>query len=134
MAPKCKDLWSGNAGLLWNSLCCPIVAPIALLFKSIQVYMGPCLRILCQRCAVGCLWRYLMSCCFQFDDEDFTGAAALGDHSKGGSGDGQSAMAMEKDTDWVPAHELESCHGKRPQLFEGEIEPSDLCQGAVGDW
>ena len=24
-------------------------------------------------------------------------------------------------------------HSQRPQLFEGEIEPNDLCQGAVGD-
>ena len=33
----------------------------------------------------------------------------------------------------VRAHELNAFKGKRPQLFEGEIEPNDLCQGAVGD-
>ncbi len=40
---------------------------------------------------------------------------------------------MEADTNWVRTHELRSFEGKRPQLFEGEIEPSDLCQGVVGD-
>ena len=40
---------------------------------------------------------------------------------------------MEAQTDWVRAPELKAFRGKRPQLFEGEIEPSDLCQGAVGD-
>jgi hypothetical protein len=40
----------------------------------------------------------------------------------------------------VRAHELDGFSGilangkeKRPQLFEGKIEPADLCQGAVGD-
>ena len=33
----------------------------------------------------------------------------------------------------VRAHELNAFKGKRPQLFEGKIEPNDLCQGAVGD-
>jgi hypothetical protein len=36
-------------------------------------------------------------------------------------------------TDWVRAQELQQFQGKSPQLFEGDIETSDLCQGAVGD-
>jgi len=40
---------------------------------------------------------------------------------------------MNADTDWVRAHELKQFQGKTPQLFEGKIEPNDLCQGAVGD-
>ena len=40
---------------------------------------------------------------------------------------------MEAEIDQVRAHELKAFKGKRPQLFEGEIEPNDLCQGAVGD-
>ena len=134
-APKVKDLFTGNAGFCWNVVCCPIVAPLALIFKSFQVYCGPCVRVLLQRIAVGCVWRYLFPCCFVYEDKAFAGPKALGDHSKGGSGDGgETAKQMEKGTDWVRAHELVSFEGKRPQLFEGEIEPSDLCQGAVGDW
>jgi hypothetical protein len=89
---------------------------------------------LLQRIAVGCVWRYLFPCCFVYEDKQFAGLKALGDHSKGGAGDGETAKEMEKGTDWVRAHELDAFEGKRPQLFEGEIEPSDLCQGAVGDW
>ena len=134
-APKVNALFTGNAGFCWNVVCCPIVAPLALIFKSFQVYCGPCVRVLLQRIAVGCVWRYLFPCCFVYEDKAFAGPKALGDHSKGGSGDGgETAKQMEKGTDWVRAHELVSFEGKRPQLFEGEIEPSDLCQGAVGDW
>ena len=70
-----------------------------------------------------------LCCCLSwpFEDESFFGAAALGDH------DDITGEEMERDTDWVRAHELKAFKGKRPQLFEGEIEPNDLCQGAVGD-
>ena len=82
---------------------------------------------------VGCLWRYLC-CCFgwPYEDDEFFGAKALGDHSANDPNK-ETAKQMEKDTDWVRAQDLESFRGKRPQLFEGEIEPNDLCQGAVGD-
>jgi hypothetical protein len=52
----------------------------------------------------------------------------LGDHEGK-----QTGKQMQKTTDWVRAEELQQFKGKRPQLFEGDIEPSDLCQGAVGD-
>lgn len=125
----CQKIFSGNAGLCLNVLFCPTVAPIVLIWKSLLVYCFPCIRVLCQRCAVGCLWRYLLPCCFVYRDDDFFGAAALGNHEGK-----QSGAAMESDTDWVRAQDLDGIRGKRPQLFEGEIEPNDLCQGAVGDW
>jgi hypothetical protein len=62
----------------------------------------------------------------------FFGAKALGDHSANDPGK-PTAAQMEKDTDWVCAHDLSEFKGKRPQLFESKIEPSDLCQGAVGN-
>jgi len=40
---------------------------------------------------------------------------------------------MQADTDWVRCQDLHGFDGKLPQLFEGKIEPADLCQGAVGD-
>eukprot|EP00548_Thalassiothrix_antarctica_P006431 CAMPEP_0194149096 /NCGR_PEP_ID=MMETSP0152-20130528/36224_1 /TAXON_ID=1049557 /ORGANISM="Thalassiothrix antarctica, Strain L6-D1" /LENGTH=395 /DNA_ID=CAMNT_0038851051 /DNA_START=199 /DNA_END=1384 /DNA_ORIENTATION=- len=61
------------------------------------------------------------------EDDTFFGATALGDH------DEKTGKEMENDTDWVRAQDLDGFKGKRPQLFEGDIEPSDLCQGAVGD-
>lgn len=116
--PSCKNIWSGDAGCFWNVLFCPLVAPIVLIWKSFHVYLGPCLRVLCQRCAVGCLWRYLLPCCFVYEDDDFFGPAAIGT--------GEAVT-------WVRARELDAFKGKRPQLFQGDIEPDDLCQGAVGD-
>eukprot|EP00980_Cylindrotheca_fusiformis_P006908 scaffold1442_cov128-Cylindrotheca_fusiformis.AAC.29 len=77
---------------------------------------------------VGVCWRYF--CCsfgWPYEDDSFVGAKALGNFEK------ESGKHMEKHTDWVRAEDLYQFKGKRPQLFEGEIEPSDLCQGAVGD-
>ena len=101
-----------------------------MIFRSIYIYVYPCgTVVLLQRMMVGCLWRYCC-CCFSwpYEDNEFIGAKALGDEYQG-----RSSAQMEKDTDWVRAQDLDQFKGKRPQLFEGEIEPADLCQGAVGD-
>jgi hypothetical protein len=78
--------------------------------------------------------HHYLCCCFgwPYVDDAFVGARALGDHGANDPGK-QSAQQMEQETSWVRAHELVQFSGKRPQLFEGTIEPSDLCQGAVGD-
>jgi len=92
------------------------------------IYVYPCATVLLQRIMVSCLWKYLCRCyAWPYEDDSFIGANALGDF------DDKSAAQYEKETDWVRAENLQSFKGKRPQLFEGEIEPSDLCQGAVGD-
>lgn len=130
--PTIKEIHNAKAGPLWNVLCCPLVCTIGLIYRSAMIFCAPCLNVLCYRCA-HCMWRYLC-CCFgwPYVDEDWFGAKALGDHSANEPGKSTAAQ-MEKETDWVRAHELKSFKGKRPQLFEGKIEPSDLCQGAVGD-
>lgn len=93
-----------------------------------MTFVFPCANILLQRLMVGCCWRYFCCCIgWPYEDDSFYGAKALGDHK------GQSAASMQKQTDWVRAQDLYQFKGKRPQLFEGEIEPADLCQGAVGD-
>mmetsp|Transcript_7162 Transcript_7162/g.14985 ORF Transcript_7162/g.14985 Transcript_7162/m.14985 type:complete len:472 (-) Transcript_7162:51-1466(-) len=132
MAPTIKQIYNAKAPPLWNALCCPLVATIGNLYRSIRIYLIPCVRVLAFR-AVHCLWRYLF-CCFSwpYEDDTFIGAKALGNHSSNDSNK-QTAAQMEAQTDWVRAHDLKAFKGKRPQLFEGEIEPSDLCQGAVGD-
>lgn len=128
MAPTIKEIHNARAPFLWNVLCCPLVATIGNLWRSITIYLLPCIRALSFRCAQR-VWGKLCCCLrWPYEDDSFLGAAALGDH-----GDGASAAEMEAETDWIRASELASFEGKRPQLFEGEIEPNDLCQGAVGD-
>ena len=103
--PSCKEIFSGNAGCVWNVVCCPIVAPIYLIWKSFMVYVGPCMRVLCQRCAVGCLWRYLFPCCFTFEDDEFFGSKAVG------TGDAVT---------WVRAQDLDGIRGKVREGMERE--------------
>jgi Calpain family cysteine protease len=126
--PTCRQLYDGNAGFCWNLICCPIFGTLGLLWRSFVVYCVPCATVLCQRCLVGCLWKYFCRCySWPYEDATFFGASAIGDF------DDKSAKQYEKETDWVRAEHLQAFKGKRPQLFEGEIEPDDLCQGAVGD-
>lgn len=109
-------------------LCCPFFGTIGLIVRALRIYLWPCCTVLLQRLMVGCLWKYLCCCLsWPYEDETFIGASALGDEYEG-----RSAKQMEKETDWVRAQDLHQFKGKRPQLFEGEIEPADLCQGAVG--
>eukprot|EP00325_Prymnesiales_sp_UTEX-LB-985_P018602 CAMPEP_0174750520 /NCGR_PEP_ID=MMETSP1094-20130205/97908_1 /TAXON_ID=156173 /ORGANISM="Chrysochromulina brevifilum, Strain UTEX LB 985" /LENGTH=102 /DNA_ID=CAMNT_0015955891 /DNA_START=92 /DNA_END=397 /DNA_ORIENTATION=- len=64
-------------------------------------------------------------CCgpWVFTDTSFEGDTAIGQTGK--------------ELDWVRAYELideaDRAKGFKPRLYHGEIEPSDLCQGAVGD-
>lgn len=127
MAPTIKEIHTARAPPLWNALCCPLVSTIGNLWRSITIYLLPCIHVLAFRC-VHKFWGKLCCCLsWPYQDESFFGAAALGDHED------MSGELMQRDTDWVRAHELEAFRGKRPQLFEGDIEPNDLCQGAVGD-
>ena len=131
MAPTIKEIHNARAPPLWNALCCPLVATLGNLWRSITIYLVPCFFVLAYRGAHG-VWGRICCCVrWPYEDDAFCGATALGDHRDDAGG--MSAAEMEADTDWVRAHELESFQGKRPQLFEGEIEPNDLCQGAVGD-
>jgi len=128
MLPTIKEIHTARAGTCWNILCCPLVSTIGNLWRSIRIYLLPCVGVLWFRC-INCLWG-CFCCCFRwpYEDKTFIGATALGDHEGK-----QTGREMEADTDWVRAKDLKGISGKRPQLFEGEIEPGDLCQGAVGD-
>ena len=113
---SCSGLCSGRAGILWNCTLWPIV----LLYISTRAYFIPCLRIYLERC-FSYLYAILCSCCYKPFEDDFFGEKALGDT------DSKTAAQMAETCDWVRAGEIVKKDGK-PQLFEGKIEPADLCQ------
>eukprot|EP00555_Chaetoceros_dichaeta_P015090 CAMPEP_0198260928 /NCGR_PEP_ID=MMETSP1447-20131203/9771_1 /TAXON_ID=420782 /ORGANISM="Chaetoceros dichaeta, Strain CCMP1751" /LENGTH=399 /DNA_ID=CAMNT_0043948695 /DNA_START=89 /DNA_END=1285 /DNA_ORIENTATION=- len=105
---------------------------IGLLYRSIKIYVAPCGGVLCSRLG-NCLWGSFCCCCgWPFKDKDFFGAGALGDFSIGDESM-ETAGEMEASTDWIRAKDLSMFKSKRPKLFQGDIEPADLCQGAVGN-
>jgi len=130
--PTMKEIHHVKAGPLWNILCCPFTATIGLIYRSIKIYVAPCGGILCSRLG-NCLWGTFCCCCgWPFKDKDFFGAAALGDFSIDDNSK-ETAAEMEAGTDWVRAKDLDMFRDKRPKLFQGDIEPADLCQGSVGN-
>jgi hypothetical protein len=117
-----RKICTGQAGFLWNVLCCPFVCTVGLLVRSLLVYCVPCVDVLFFRCW-SAIHQYLCFCFgWPYQDDEFIGAKAIG-------GDNTTAQQI----DWVRAHELDAFQGKRPQLFQGKIEPNDLCQGAIGN-
>jgi hypothetical protein len=97
MSPTIKEIHNARAPPLWNILCCPLVSTIGNLYRSITIYLLPCLHVLAFRC-VHKLWSKLFCCLsWPYEDESFFGASALGDHDDGRI----SAEQMEKETDWV---------------------------------
>jgi len=122
--PTLEKTCRGEAGCFWNLLCCPFV----LIWKSIEVYLLSCIVVLARRLLRAvCMPVYgVCECCLGkwiFTDTSFEGDSAVGQPGKS--------------LDWVRAYELlsqaEKEKGQKPRLYEGGIEPADLCQGAVGD-
>ena len=115
---------------LWNCLLFPFV----LVWKSIYIYVFPCIGVYVIRFLGSFSFIFCCICkaagCYYYKDEEFTGAKALGDTE-----DLKAVDAAAK-TDWVRANELSAvkkAKAKRMNLFDGKIEPADLCQGSVGD-
>jgi hypothetical protein len=94
-----------------------------LLWNSIAIYLLPCIGVYIGRAYWGFLGRfYKMLGCYYYTDRSFQGSKAIG------------LTAATNDVDWVRANELSVVmEGQRMQLFEGKIEPADLCQGHLGD-
>lgn len=71
-----------------------------------------------------------------YEDSSFTGAKALGKLS------GYQESELDSAFEWVRASQVVSESGPSStvkeavppmRLFQGKIEPADVCQGAVGD-
>jgi len=114
----CEGLCSGRA---WPPFVC-LCAPFILVYNSITIYCLPCVGIFFTR-FFRSLFYCLCSLCglYEYKDKKFTGPAAIGE------------MADLKDCEWRKPEELERTGGDIMKLFEGEIEPQDVAQGAVGD-
>jgi hypothetical protein len=113
---SCDGLCIGRAGILWNCTLWPFV----LLYVSMRAYLFPCCSVYLER-LFALLYENLCSCCFKPFEDDFFGEKALGDT------DNKPASQMAAECDWVRAGDIVKKDGK-PQLFEGKIEPADLCQ------
>lgn len=110
-----------------------LLMPVVLVYNAIVVYLLPCFGVYFARIFGGFLGTFCCcickACgCYYYKDDAWCGAEALGDTED------CKAAEMAKKVDWVRADELAVvAPGKRMNLFHGEIEPADLCQGAVGD-
>lgn len=113
---------SGNGGWAANCLC----APLVLVANAVSTYCLPCVAIVTERCLGSLVEAACLPCatqcgCWPYVDESFPPEKQLVGMSSAG-------------TTWARAPELAKLEGaEHMQLFQGKIEPADLCQGAVGD-
>mmetsp|Transcript_7006 Transcript_7006/g.17882 ORF Transcript_7006/g.17882 Transcript_7006/m.17882 type:complete len:470 (-) Transcript_7006:265-1674(-) len=126
---SCSGVCSGRGHPLWGCLLMPVV----LVYNAVAIYLVPCFGVYFARIfgsVVGTFCCCICKACgwYYYKDEAWSGETALGDT------DEIKAAEMAKTVEWVRADELAVVgKGKRMNLFHGEIEPADLCQGAVGD-
>lgn len=117
-APTCAKVCAGEVGPLVGCLTCPFV----LSWHACSLYLVPCLGVLASRAYRAACEPCQRCCrCYVYTDREWSGQKALGEgkHAK-----------TDRNVSWVRAPDLVSGQLK---LFEGKIEPADLCQGAVGD-
>lgn len=122
--PSCGELCDGRAWWPYTCACLPCI----LCVNSCAIYALPCMSVYGNRLndAVCCLACKMFGC-YQFTDEEFCGDTAIG--NIGG-----------KTFHWLRADEVDRVSDDpkfnktaRMKLFQGEIEPKDVCQGQVGD-
>ena len=112
----------GEAGFWLNLICFPFV----LLWHGTDIYLVGCLKVLGTR-----LFRTIFRPCLSvYHDAEWTGATALGGKD-GAKGNVQWVRACEIGAS-KPAGAKKTIADKY-KLYEGKIEPADLCQGAIGD-
>ena len=113
-----QQVCDGDAGCCINFLLLPFV----LTWNMLNIYVFSCFNVVWLR-----MQRFLckpFACCYSwvYKDSEF---------------EGQKALGQNKNLDWVRAGELlseaDAKKGIKPKLYEGGIQPSDLCQGAVGN-
>ena len=155
--PFMSKVCTGDAGCLFNALCCPFV----MTFQSMNIYCFPAmwLYFLSLMDGVFCsIFRLICcACCFRYTDKEvrpcsrhcalhacliITRPAQFpANASSIGAWKGKSAAEVDKDVQWERASEYfaskltddEKKRGVRVKLFEGAIEAKDVGQGQVGN-
>jgi len=124
-----RGVCSGRGHPLWGCLLLPFV----LVYNSIVVYLLPCFGVYFMRLFGSIIGTLCCCLCkamgwYYFQDKEWGGQQALGDTED------CTAAEMAAKVEWVRADKLDCVpKGMHIHLFEGDIEPADLCQGAVGD-
>jgi len=121
--PTVDQVCDGEAGFGCNAICFPFV----LTWHALRIYIFSCFEVLFKRLYRATFKTCVDCCCgpWIFTDKDFEGAKGLGDD--------------KTQADWVRAIDLlagkKDKDGKpiKPKLYEDDIDPGDLAQGAVGD-
>ena len=126
-------VFDGQAGLVWNALLFPLVLTIgfyrAYARSFLTITFGRCFRSVCCVCCNKNPACAKMCCQDHFVDVTFPQQDAMG-----------STAGAWRRIDALAKHDksvVETFDGAKPKaemvLFDGDIEPCDLLQGAVGD-
>lgn len=128
----CERIFTGDAGLGLNLLCCPCVQA----FWSLYIYTLPCVAIYAWRALYFVVKRLLCACCIRYSDKSFPpNSTSIGDWR------GKNAQQIDAEIKWERAStyyarrlsEAERKADVRVKLFEQGIDVKDIAQGQVGN-
>ncbi|KAG1670360.1 hypothetical protein FOA52_000120 [Chlamydomonas sp. UWO 241] len=106
-----------------------LLAPFILLARSCWIYIGGCFGVYFGRFFRGICCGICICCGWLYKDKQFPPSAA----SIGALGN-KSPEAVNAEIGWCRVEGICQRSGQDgARLFAGEIEPSDICQGQVGD-
>jgi calpain-15 len=115
-----------------------LLTPFLLAYQSVRIYLLPCLESIVFMCCCALLSRICCKCCWRHADRRFPAtAASLGDYEakrrERGDASGVVWKRAHEIVDSIPRKQAGCCGSSAPQLFGGDIDPRDICQGQLGD-
>mmetsp|Transcript_22958 Transcript_22958/g.50371 ORF Transcript_22958/g.50371 Transcript_22958/m.50371 type:complete len:442 (+) Transcript_22958:172-1497(+) len=106
-----------------------IFSPFILLFQSIRIYFLGCIGVYFERCFRGLLCGFCICCNCTFKDKKFPpNASSIGNWKN------KAQAQIDQEIEWKRVRTICAMGGQQgAKLFSGAIEPSDICQGQLGD-
>lgn len=105
-----------------------VFSPFILVWYSLKIYFFPCLRSYLSGCF--CLFICTICACFKdyfhYRDDNFPAkSSSIGEYK------GKKGSEISESVEWKKADDLMT--DANMHLFDGKIEPADVCQGGLGD-
>ncbi|GFR49847.1 hypothetical protein Agub_g11947 [Astrephomene gubernaculifera] len=113
----------------WKCIGKALFWPVILLLQAIKIYLLGCIFVYASRIGRGLLCGLCVCCSITYKDKSFPH-----NHTSIGEWKGKSPEEIDREVQWRRLGEVVAASSRTgAKLFAGAIEPSDICQGQLGD-